>query len=65
MVGLLMNDKLERIWQEEALAWLRYYSAVYLEGLMKYTQPVSGHSLEPSTSEYKSKALELVQLAPS
>jgi hypothetical protein len=28
MVGLLMNDKLGRIWQDEALEWLRYCFAV-------------------------------------
>jgi hypothetical protein len=39
-----MIDETERIWKETAVAWSRYYSRVYLEGLRKTTKNLSQNS---------------------
>jgi hypothetical protein len=36
-----MNDELERIWKASAVANLRYYPGICLEGLRKTTKNVS------------------------
>jgi hypothetical protein len=35
MVGLLTYDDLARFWKETAVAWLRYYTGIFLEVLRK------------------------------
>jgi hypothetical protein len=32
-----MNHELERIWEEAAVAYLRYYPRIFLEGLREIT----------------------------
>jgi hypothetical protein len=38
MVECLVNDELERIWMEMAMAKSRYYPSICLEGLRKTTK---------------------------
>jgi hypothetical protein len=33
-----MNDDLERIWKEAFVAYLRYYSGIYVKGLRNVTK---------------------------
>jgi hypothetical protein len=54
-----VNDELERISKEAAMAYLRYNSSIHLEGLTKTIKNLSqdsqsqGQDLNPEPPEYK------------
>jgi hypothetical protein len=61
-----MIDELERTWKEAVVAYSRYCSGIFLEGLRNCTQNLPGWlvsrlSFESSTSKYTSRALSLDQ----
>jgi hypothetical protein len=64
-----MSDKLNRMWMEVAMAQLRYYPNIYLEGLRITTKRLSHNSQCPSQElncsclEYKSRELQTDQAA--
>jgi hypothetical protein len=39
MVGSLVNDEVEKMFKDAVLVWLKYYPAIYLEGLRDYEIP--------------------------
>jgi hypothetical protein len=56
---MIVNNELERTWEETVVAYLRYYPGICLEGLRKTTKKTRqyirspGRDLNPGPPEYE------------